>query len=469
MNITTRGWDNITTYIPEKVFVERLLPAPSAEYSETAPSRLSIIENLLNGFYASNNYLTLFYELPEIFAPVHEIASRVSDAVWQLRAYSTDEVIYNDTDFNRLFSQPNPLNTIRQLIYQAVCYEIVTGKQFFFKNSPSTLAFTGLSSIETWSNLPGHQVVADLKRGIDPYVATTVSDFVNKYTIPREDGKKREFEVKDVLPIINFSLSSPNNINAGVSMLKGADKAVRNLIPVYEARRTIFVKRGAMGFWVSRKKDADGIVSLTPKERKDADADINSQYGITGDKMTIGVSSAPIDFVKSGMSLQELQPFEETLSDAVAIYRVLRVPRHLVPSKDNSTFSNANADMKAFYSDVIIPWAKRYADLFTTWMGVDGKVNYKRYIHASFEHLDILQENKKEKAETDKINGTVWYERWKNGAASLNQWITANGDKEINLPIYNKLLGEMTPEEIEAVKVFINLSGIMQPVNDAQT
>ena len=80
------------------------------EYSDSTPARLArTIDALLYGPYNRQNFINLFYALPEIFAPVHEIASRVADANFQLRAINSDKVIENDKDFNRLFTEPNPL------------------------------------------------------------------------------------------------------------------------------------------------------------------------------------------------------------------------------------------------------------------------------------------------------------------------------------------------------------------------
>jgi hypothetical protein len=234
----------------------------------------------------------------------------------------------------------------------------------------------------------------------------------------------------------------------------GAKIAIKNLIPVYEARNVIYVKRGALGFIVSKKTDASGSVSLTTKEKNDAQEAYQATYGLTRGKSQIGVSSAPVEYIDTSMSIQELQPFEETLSDAIAIYSALRVPPHLVPSKDKSTFNNANADMKSFYSDVIIPMAKKYAQGYSSFFNIDRK-----YIHADFSHIDVLQENRKERADVDKTLGSVWLERWQNGVCTLNDWIVSNdGDKGIGA-IYEKKILDLSPDELSLVKNILNLKG----------
>ena len=41
-----------------------------------------------------------------------------------------------------------------------------------------------------------------------------------------------------------------------------------NLIAVYEARNVIYVKRGGLGFIVSKKTDATGSIALTDDEKE---------------------------------------------------------------------------------------------------------------------------------------------------------------------------------------------------------
>src|SRR6187402_1307906 len=101
------------TDIPEKVFVNfdgQTMPGGSIgyEYSEVPPSSVNWdIHDLLNGAYGRQNFITLFYTLPEIFAPVNEIASRVAEANWQLLTTSKDLQDFSNKAFNRLFEKPN--------------------------------------------------------------------------------------------------------------------------------------------------------------------------------------------------------------------------------------------------------------------------------------------------------------------------------------------------------------------------
>jgi len=433
--------------IPEKVFIER--EGGYYEYSEYEPQHLeNYLESFLGGHYSKQNYINLFYCLPEIFAPVNEIASRVADANWQLRKNSNDEVVYNDPYFNKLFEYPNPLMNFKQFIWQSVCYELLTGANFQYINRPSTLQPTFDNIISLW-NLPTSRLNIELKKNVDIYSSTSMSDLVQSY----KEGQ-RVFEVKNVLPFIQLDIAFGNEANKFVSPLQGASIAIKNLIPVYEARNVIYVKRGALGFIVSKKTDASGTMALTPKEKQDAQDAYQANYGLQRGKNQVGVSSAPVEYIDTSMSIQELQPFEETLSNAIAIYSALRVPPHLVPSKDKSTFNNAKADMKSFYSDVIIPMANKYAQSYTRFFNIDRK-----YVHADFSHIPILQEDRKEKADVEKILGSVWLERWNNGVCSLNDWIVSNDGEKGTGSIYEKKIFELTEDELSLVKNVLNLKG----------
>lgn len=438
--------------VPSKVYVER--EGSNIEYSfDEARFR-----ELLGGYYADNNFIELFYCLPEIAAPIHEIATRVADATWQLCKTSNDEVDYGNAKFNQLFSNPNPLLSFRDFIYQAVCYEYLTGKQFFYANIPTPLPFE-FENVVNWFNLPAQKVTIEKDRYADIYSSTKLSDFITGYSVPNGNGTRREFKVDNVLPFIRLSLIDANDICKAASPLLGADKAISNLIPVYEARGVIYVKRGALGVWVSKKGDSAGLVSLTKSEKKEAADEMNNSYGLRRDKNTVAITSAPMEFVRTALSISELQPFDETLADAVAIYKTLSVPRHLVPSKDNSTFANAEQDMKDFYTGVIIPKAQQYAQSFTNFFQLDAAPDKRlqRYIKPDYSHVSCLQADRKQEADVNKTKGATYLERFLNGVCTLNDWIIATGEKKSTNLLYDKKTVEMTTEELAIVKAAINL------------
>lgn len=434
---------------PTKVFIERIDDAyETFEYSEGIPAVLDRYSGLFSGFYGAQNYLELFYCLPEVFAPIHEIASRIADANWQLckefKTNKEDEVDYKDETFNNLFTAPNPIQDHKSLVYMSVVYEILCGKQFWYWNKPEFSLDAGYKAVKAWYNLPANEVLIKMKDRFDPYSATEIDDFLINYQVPNGLGGMRIFDPEWVGTVLNGT--DLKDLNKVVPPIAGAEKAIRNLIPVYEARGTIYIKRGEMGFIVNRSKDQSGTIPLKEDEKDEINKERYRQHGLQRNQTPIGFSSANIDFVRTSMSIQELQPFDETVADAAAIYSVLRVPPHLIPRKDHSTFNNADADMKNFYSNVIIPWAKKYALIWTNKLKLK---EFRRFVRPNFDHVDVLQENKKEKADVDKTNGSVWKERWEAGVCTLNDWIVSFDGVTGKGPMYEKKIYEMTPEERE--------------------
>lgn len=429
---------------------------PLYEFSRGNDAR---INELLNGFYARQNFIELSTCVPEIAAPVYDIARRVASMKFILRKEWNDEIDYSSSvakRFDELFTTPNPRDTIERHILMGVAYEILTGRAFYYKNVPSLLPQDDFSSIATWWSWPAHQVCMEQRRDVNIYDATSMNDLVRAYKVPVSSGNRgqEEYDPRYVLPVIHGDLLCPTDIDRGLPLIKGAELAIKNLIPVYEARGTIFIKRGAMGFFVSKKTDATGTMPLTKSEKERVNRDFNETYGLTGGRNTVGITDIPLEFIRTAMSISELEPFAETEADAAAIYAVLGVPSHLMPKKDKSTFNNASTDMKTYYTNTIIPWALRLARVWTPFLDLRAE---RRYIDVDTSGIEELQENKKDKADVDNKNGQTYLTAFLNGAGTLGQWVIARGEKPPALDIYKKYLFEMTPEELQLVKTVINV------------
>jgi HK97 family phage portal protein len=417
--------------------------------------------SLTYGGYAQSNFVELFHCVPEIFAPIHAIASRIANADFQLRKVKNDQVVYDNEDWNRLFNTPNPLQHFRELIYEAVVYEYVTGNGMMYFFTPSTL-LRNYQNISTIWNLPSNKIDIVTKKPLKLYTATTLEDIISEYKL--DDNNK--FKPEDVLHIRGANLKWEDGKFKGKSPLLSADKAIQNLIAVYEARNVIYTKRGALGFIVSRKSDDSGLVSLTKGEKQGVINEYNGNYGITNNKSPIGITEAPIDFVKIGMSISELQPFEETEADAAAIYGALNVPFELAPKPKGSTFNNLSEAKKGFYQSVIIPKANMYMQSLTNKLGLNEA---KLYLHADFSQVDELQENKKEKAEVDRTNTEVYRQRFLHGVCTLNDWVISTGNEKITTDeIYSKRVFEMSDEEMVRIKNMLALSGMNKPTTEAK-
>ena len=232
------------------------------------------------------------------------------------------------------------------------------------------------------------------------------------------------------------------------SRLLAVKKPIANLLAVYEARNVIYLKRGALGFIVAQKEDPTGTVALEPGEKEELRDTINANYGVGDGKSPYGVTDIPINFVRTNLSITELQPFDETLEDAIKIASVFGIPAVLVPRKDQSTFSNQDTAEKSVYTSVIIPAAKRFCEALTTFLGLEQK---GLYLDCDFSDVACLQAGLKGAVEFKKPLNYLCLSQFNNGLISVNDWRAQIHEDALDGEIFNKTKFEMTPEEIAIV------------------
>ncbi len=401
------------------------------------------------GDYSDYELITLYYSIAEIFAPVSMIANAVASGRFELKKTKDDSVVYDNKWMNQLLAAPNPLQNWQQFIYEAVTWLYVNGKSYIYANTPETMS-VNYRNISTLANLYSYSVEPICDVYVKLWSATNISDIIKGYNI--NDGTPT-IPTDKVLFQQFMSLQNNDKKIRGKSPLLSARKAIDNISVNYDARNSIYTNRGAMGMLTNRMSDAGGYVALTPDEKKQIITDYNSTYGVTGGRSPIGISQFPLDYLKIGMSIAELLPFEEAQAVTAAIYSVLDVPLDLAPSAKGTTFENQKMAQRALYQRVAIPMAKQYAQSLTTFLKLE---EVGLYLDVDFDHIEVLQGNRKEKAETEKIENESLSLQFNSGIITLNDWISKTGGEPVVNDLYNKRLLEMTPEQVTFVKSIIN-------------
>ena len=239
------------------------------------------------------------------------------------------------------------------------------------------------------------------------------------------------------------------------SRLLSVKKPIANLIAVYEARNVIYLKRGALGFIVAQKEDPTGTVALEKDEKEELRKTINANYGVGEGKTPYGVTDIPINFVRTNLSISELQPFDETLEDAIKIASVFGIPAVLVPRKDQSTFSNQDTAEKSVYTSTIIPAAKRFCEELTAFLGLEQK---GFYIDCDFSDVACLQTGRKEQEQVETMKLQRGLSMFNAGIWTLDDVRASMHEdcKAEEIPLFGKLKFEMTPNELAIVNSIIN-------------
>jgi phage portal protein BeeE len=409
-------------------------------------------------YFCGENYLQLFETVPEVFFPINYIASRIAGATFEVKRVKDDSIVFYKKELNKFLDQPNCLMKFRELVYLHFVYRLATGNAFL-----RAAMGDGVNPDRRWRwcdnfwELPADKMQVVPNRDMRTMFAVaskeeliTAYRLEMGYTSFRDIAPVEVWHDRDGRP----SFYNDSNFMMSKSRLASQQKAISNLIAVYQARNLIYVKQGGLGFIVSKKTDATGSVALTEKEKKAIIEQHQGKYGVVGDKLPYGISDVPIDFIRTNLSISELQPFDETLQDAITIAGAFGIPSVLVPRKDQSTFSNQSTAEKAVYSSHIIPMTKRFCQDLTAFLGIEDD---GFYLDCCFRDVDCLQEGLKDAEEVKKLLNERCKMQFLSGIITINDWRAQICEEKLEGEVFDKVLFNMTDEEIEFINRVFNI------------
>lgn len=407
-------------------------------------------------YTCSGNFIEAFETMGEVFFPVDFLASRIAGGNYQLKLAKDDSVVFNNEEMNRFFSNPNPLFSFEDLVKMFFVYKYVTGNGFW-QASPSV---GGIKPKELWKwcdtywVLPSDQVVINSPMSIPLFQPSTKEDIINSYRISTNSGLM-DIDPSLVIHYKDINMRLNSSYLKGRSRLETQRYPIANLVAVYEARNVIYVKRGALGLLISKKYDADGSLPLTDKEKRNIRKEWNDNYGLTNDRSQMSIVDVPTEFVRINMSIQELMPFEETLADAIQIAGIYGIPSVLIPRKDMAKYDNQDIAEISVYSNIVIPEARKFCRSMTSFLGLDKS---GMYIDVDFSGVSVLQVRDKDMVEKRRIVSEKCQKEFVGGVLTLNDWRAQIGESKVGNPLYDKLVYDMSTEELALVKEIISLA-----------
>lgn len=415
-------------------------------------------QEIASPYVADRNFMKLFLSVPEVFFPIDFIASRIAKAHFELKRSKDDSVVWCNRRMDKILSNPNCLMGWSELIYTHFVYKLATGNGFVRAAMPESLRTPSASIYRNCNHFwpmpaPAMKAVPSDYR-IPLFGICDKEDIIKEYRLELANYERLSIPtwqiwhdrdgIASLTETGNMFLKSP-------SRLLSVMKAISNLIAVYEARNVIYVKRGGIGFLVSLKRDETGSTAMEPKEKKEIEDYLDKSYGLGVGQRPIGVTDVPLSFVRTNLSISELQPFEETLQDAITIAGAYGIPDVLVPRKDHSTFNNqANAE-KTAYCGVIIPMAQQFCREMTSFLGLDRD---GLYLDCNFSDVDCLQVGLKEAEQVKKLINDRCRVQFADGLISFNDWRAQIHESQLDIELYpwaGKLKFEMTDEELALI------------------
>lgn len=402
--------------------------------------------------------LTCYYENPIVQTIINIKAEAFANIKFKVKDLKTGEIVplseyeADKGSLHKLIKQPNPLQSTYEWLRQfKVNYEVF-GNAYIYGSIPIGWEQNfNYEDISVLNNLPPYCMAPVLTGNwLD---ATNKEEIISKYVLTYFNGKKRDLNTNVVLHLNDINIKFDQNFTTGQSNLLALKKPITNIDKAYESRNVMIIKRGALGAWTSEKKDeAMGSLPLNDAEIEQAQKAF-AKYGLLDDQYQQIISPLPLKWQSTVMDVKKLMLFEEIESDAIAISNALGVPELLVKYYvKGGTFENLDASEKRLYDSTIIPES---ADFM---VGLNNFLKTEEHgieLLGTYDHLHILQINKKEEAETNKIKEESALSAFKIGAITYADYLNA-----IGMPSDDSIgalrIWDLKPEQLNALGIHNN-------------
>jgi hypothetical protein len=334
--------------------------------------------------------------IAEIFIPIDAIAERAANIKYDIIDTNTKEIIVPTGNLKRLLSSPNPLEKFSDIIYQDVFSKLSDGNSYVYTKTAESIVNPTYDNISNIWVLRPNLTTPVLKKQIsNPFLMKTIGDLVDYY-------KTFFFYEHKIQPryVLHNTVLGITQTGSGKSPLFACEKNINNILAVYQARYNVYAKNGNAGILAKAPVGGGGASlqeAIDPITRDTMLKDLQDRNGLIGDKNFIGMSSVPLQFIKTLGTIKELEPFDETLENAIKIAGVFGVNKELIPKKDNATFSNQMIAEKSFWQNVVKGTAYDVANSLNKIYYLPDNWSFV----PNFSGIEALQEDKKAGFEAD--------------------------------------------------------------------
>lgn len=291
-------------------------------------------------------------------------ASAVASVAWKLMKINAngelgDEVL--DWKFKKIFNKPNPLESMEQFLYKCMCYYLIKGDIFVWRN------------ISTLSNYPTQFISLrpdkfNIKTDAKGYpIEYIYQDGNNKETYPIDTitGQSDILHIKSFHPLDDlFGMPRLKPASKDVDISNAGSRWNMNLL-TNEARPGMIVM--LQGFLTDEQFDnmQKQLQKHSGFENSGKNLILESEGGIA-DVKPYSWSPKDIDFLEGGRE------------SARRISGSLGVPSMLLGIPGDNTYSNMKEARAGFWEDTVIPDAKMLIREFSTWLfGYPDETKYE--------------------------------------------------------------------------------------------
>jgi hypothetical protein len=220
---------------------------------------------------------------------------------------------------------------------------------------------------------------------------------------------------------------------------------ITNIVLGLETKGYVLKHRGAQGILSNEAVDSmQQPVPMSPEEKSQLQRDYRNSYGLSGDQWNLIITNQSLKYQSIGFNPKDLMIQEFMEADLKTISNGLGYPYLLLGEGSDTTFNNQKEAKASAYQDFAVPESNNFYEQYNE--SVRAVTQGRKFI-STFDHIDVLQENKKESAEVRKLDFISYKGMFKNCVINYDQFCDGMGIKSENKDMIGKYWNQLTPEQ----------------------
>lgn len=365
----------------------------------------------------------LYNEIPQVKIVVNKFADLFSNAeiIIEKKVQDGWEKIQDHAAY-KIIQQPN-FNQGQNTFYKDLCRKFcVYGNNFQYYNRPSKIA----GVVSRWNISPKYVKPVLTGKIFDQL---EIAGAVSKYIYDDSTTTRKIYETDEILWISDTDLDNPI---MGMSRLVTLKYPLSNGKGAYSYLNAIINNKGALGFIVSKNKDSIGSMPISEEDKKKISEQHLQNYGHGSGQTPFKILDGDADFVTTSYPVKEMMLFETIDHALTATAQLFGINTNLFLTE--TTYENLKNGIIQTYQDTIFSFADMVAQNETKMLKSLGSLKENERIRFSYDHIEILQQNKLQ------------------GAQTLERMVNAMNNALAN--------GIITPHQAETV-----ISGLIERIN----
>ena len=288
----------------------------------------------------------------DVYSIVSYIARNAASISWHVKEYFADgsHEIVDDSILNKIIKKPNENQTWSEFTEEHYIYRLLTGNSYIHGIKPE-----------------GFDYFAEIKNLMSQYVEIKTptgspnSDTILGYAYMQNFIKK--FEAEEILHTFYPNPCDTQPRLYGLSPLEATLKVWKTSSERWNASAHVLKNRGVSGILTDNSDRP-----MTPEQAKHMQTQANSRLGGSDKFGQVLVSNKKLDFIKMGLSPQDMELLDLGVITLRALCNAYHVDSSLFNDPANKTFNNRKEAQKALWTDAILPEIYKTDEALNQWL-----------------------------------------------------------------------------------------------------